>query len=815
MKQSHRCHCEESRYHVSQRDDVAIPLLVVKFFGLLRSSSLIHECGAICNDFICNYEHNFVKTSLIVFLFLSFLFAPNPLQSQTPFNQENATRILEHISVDIGARTMGSPAEQQGLQYAIDKFKEYGCDTAYLMPMTRSSHANTNSGIAIGIKRGATDRIIVLGGHMDSVEPEIPGANDDGSGSAVTIEACRVLCAEPHQSTLVFCCFSGEEQGLEGSTYFVDHFYDIKKVDLMLQTDMANGLGNIDLLIESQGEYSPRWLVKAAVEEFYKSGYKNLRYATIFLSMNNVFGGGVGSDHEPFLFKGIPAIDFTTEPGDPIHTPRDNFDNFEPRGLKRCGDVIVKLANRFDSGVPSRQTESYFLILAGQTPIFISLKALPIALAIAFLISTLIFVFLRKRRDRNSNTGPWTVPIMVLFSIVIVSFGWFSTNIVGLMKGMRHPWLAYPETFYLLALVGVITGFIICARMTQKFRITTCPYRLFRASYIMLFIFMMVSLLFGNVSIALAPAFGLACISLAMFAKNTGLKLFFLALSPLWMMRLIFSEWKELIFRSLALMMPADMSTTIAFNGIIVFFFSLYILPYLFGFAAVLRTLPSQRRLYIFKSEWASAIAIIVYITSAIVLTNIPSYNRLWFRNVNANLSMNMNTKASTFTLTSSEYLRSIRITTDGIEKRLRGRSIKEELPLPASFDTSMVTVQHIENQTTHGDTTDIDLELRLLSRKRPYTVSVGYPKTTQNRFPISSSPLLISSKDGQQVINFYSFPDTALNIPVKLQVVGKDTITETIRVVFSELPPSMKIEGDLCYVIPRMEYLYSKKYFR
>ncbi len=759
-----------------------------------------------------SYKTIFLTTFIAT---LTFLCLASSLISQTQFDQYNAARILEHLSVDIGPRTMGSPGEQAGLWYAVEKFKEYGCDTAYIMPMTRSSRANTNSGIAVGIKRGTSDRIIVLGGHMDSSDPEVVGANDDGSGSAVTIEACRVLSSEPHQSTLVFCCFGGEEEGLEGSTYFVEHFPEINNVDLMLQTDMANGLGIIDLLLESHGEFAPRWLVKATVEEFYKTGYKNLRYATIFLTLNNVFGGGIGSDHEPFLSEGIPAIDFTTEPGDPIHTPRDMFDNFDPRGLKRCGEVVINLVNRFDSGVPTRQTESYFFILAGQTPIFIPSQALPIALALTVVLSTIFFLLLRRRRDKTNNTGIWTIPVLILYSIIIVSFAWFSSTIVGLLKGMRHPWLAYPDIFYVFALIGIITGLIICARLTHRFKITTCPYRLFRASYIMLIVFVVITLTFGNVSIALAPATGLLLLSLALVIRKPGFQLLLLALSPLWMLRLIFSEWKELLLRSMALMLPADVSTTIAFNGIMVFLFSLYILPYLFGLAAVLRTLPSIKALSIFKSDWASAIAIVIYFASAIVLTNIPSYNSLWFRNVNANLTMNMDTKASTFTLTSSEYLRSIKITEGDKIRRLRGRSTKEELPLPASFDTSMVSIQRTENLITHGDTTEIEVNVQVLSKKRPYTVTVGYPKTTQNRFPILFSPLLISSKEDKQVIDFYSFPDTNLNIPVRLQVVGNDTITESIRVVFSELPPSTKIEGDMCYVIPRMEYLFLKKYFR
>ena len=100
---------------------------------------------------------------------------------------------------------MGSPAEQHALQFAVGKFKEYGCDTAFVMSMTYTPSVNTNSGIAIGIKHGNTKRIIVVGGHIDSEGPEVPGADDDGSGSATVIELARVFGKRQTQSTLVFC----------------------------------------------------------------------------------------------------------------------------------------------------------------------------------------------------------------------------------------------------------------------------------------------------------------------------------------------------------------------------------------------------------------------------------------------------------------------------------------------------------------------------------------------------------------------------------------------------------------------------------
>ena len=76
------------------------------------------------------------------------------LTAQTDFSQDTALSLLKHLSVDIGPRPMGSPAEQEALAFAVRKFREYGCDTAYIMNMSYTSTANTTSGIAVGIKPG-------------------------------------------------------------------------------------------------------------------------------------------------------------------------------------------------------------------------------------------------------------------------------------------------------------------------------------------------------------------------------------------------------------------------------------------------------------------------------------------------------------------------------------------------------------------------------------------------------------------------------------------------------------------------------------
>ena len=70
-------------------------------------------------------------------------------------------------------------------------------------------------------------RIVLVTGHYDSrnsdtlnITAPAPGANDDGSGTAVSLECARVLSKLKFPATMIFLTVAGEEQGLNGSRHF-------------------------------------------------------------------------------------------------------------------------------------------------------------------------------------------------------------------------------------------------------------------------------------------------------------------------------------------------------------------------------------------------------------------------------------------------------------------------------------------------------------------------------------------------------------------------------------------------------------------
>jgi len=100
-----------------------------------------------------------------------------------------------------------------------------------------------------GAKAEAGRRIVLVSGHYDSrnsdtldISGAAPGANDDASGTAVSLECARVLSKLKLSATIIFLAVAGEEQGLNGS----EHFAEMAKrqgwtIEAVLNNDIVGG----------------------------------------------------------------------------------------------------------------------------------------------------------------------------------------------------------------------------------------------------------------------------------------------------------------------------------------------------------------------------------------------------------------------------------------------------------------------------------------------------------------------------------------------------------------------------------------------
>jgi hypothetical protein len=95
----------------------------------------------------------------------------------------------------------------------------------------------------------ASKRVILICAHYDTIamarmnDPEAPapGANDDGSGTSLVLEAARVLSQQKFPATIVYAIFPGEEQGLFGSKSFARSMARGWKLEAVLSNDIVGG----------------------------------------------------------------------------------------------------------------------------------------------------------------------------------------------------------------------------------------------------------------------------------------------------------------------------------------------------------------------------------------------------------------------------------------------------------------------------------------------------------------------------------------------------------------------------------------------
>ena len=171
----------------------------------------------------------------------------------------------------------------------------------------------------IGRKLGATlpDEWIVVGAHYDSrnsvrcdgtANPQ-PGANDNASGCAGVIELARAFANVPTQRSVLFMCFSGEEQGLWGSRRYVEALQasgDIAKVRHMINLDMIgfDAGGTLDAQVVTSTTHT-------ALQAQYVAAA-----ATYAPELNIITSTGVAqnTDYWYFLQAGVPTM-FTWENG--------------------------------------------------------------------------------------------------------------------------------------------------------------------------------------------------------------------------------------------------------------------------------------------------------------------------------------------------------------------------------------------------------------------------------------------------------------------------------------------------------------------
>ncbi len=206
------------------------------------------------------------------------------------------------------------------------------------------------------------NQYVVVGAHFDhvgmggagSLAPGTiavhNGADDNASGTVSLLECARRLAGIAKENptrdrrNILFIAFSGEERGLLGSIYYVNHpRFELEQTVAMLNMDMVGRLTNNELTVYGTGTAS----------EF--DGMLDTMNSKLAFKIQRMPEGLGPSDHESFFRKDIPVLHFFTGLHDDYHRPSDDFDKINFEGMERITRMVTDLTDRIatDANRPS------------------------------------------------------------------------------------------------------------------------------------------------------------------------------------------------------------------------------------------------------------------------------------------------------------------------------------------------------------------------------------------------------------------------------------------------------------------------------
>jgi len=167
-----------------------------------------------------------------------------------------------------------------------------------------------------------------------------PGADDNGSGVAVLLDLAEALRDAKPERSLIFIAFTGEEVGRLGSRHYLNSAIapPAGKCLAMVNLDTVGRLGGGKLMVLG-GDSAREWV----------HIFRGVEYVT-GVEIQMVSEPLDSSDQASFHEAGIPAVQLFSGPHADYHTPRDEPERIDPRGLERAATVakeaVLYIADR-------------------------------------------------------------------------------------------------------------------------------------------------------------------------------------------------------------------------------------------------------------------------------------------------------------------------------------------------------------------------------------------------------------------------------------------------------------------------------------
>jgi len=206
---------------------------------------------------------------------------------------------------------------------------------------------------------GNTPEYVIIGAHYDhlglgeqfSLAPSLagtvhPGADDNASGTAGVLELAHWFSREPkHQRGILFLTFAGEELGLLGSSYYVNHpVLPLSNAVAMINMDMIGRIRDRKIYIGGVGSGTG-----------FMDLLKQLAPKHDFDADLTERGGYGSSDHTSFTTKQVPVLFFFSGLHADYHKPSDTWDKIDAPDAVRLLDLVADVTDHLTDAGPRPQ----------------------------------------------------------------------------------------------------------------------------------------------------------------------------------------------------------------------------------------------------------------------------------------------------------------------------------------------------------------------------------------------------------------------------------------------------------------------------
>ena len=374
------------------------------------------------------------------------------------FITANARAHVNMLAETIGSRPAGSDANRRAREYLIDQLQIAGFEVRVQETEARRPEVGLAARVSniVAVKQGSVSDAIALVAHYDSV-PDGPGAGDDAFGTAIALEAARVLGATPMRHSLMVLITDAEENGLLGA--------EAAMADATIRDRIATYIN-----IEATGASGPALLFEAGPgNRWLTSAWARLAPFPRGGSFALEIYKRTGNDTDFTMLKraGIPGLNLAIV-GDSTayHTDRDTAARLENDSLTTAGENVIAITAGLDGVDLRRRTieQPTYFDIAGRW----ALSYGPITALVIGVLALVLGLLAWMRALAAATRAAGIVRVLLAFVWTLAGAAAVGAAMIGalwLLRAMRevyHPWYAQMgRTAAFMVASGIAAGWLV------------------------------------------------------------------------------------------------------------------------------------------------------------------------------------------------------------------------------------------------------------------------------------------------------------------------------------------------------------------